>query len=64
MLSFLILHGKKRVEEVSKSLSASGDGSGKRKRRDARWLGTSQRVKFGNLKMSGVRSLGLDVDDQ
>ena len=28
MLSFLILHGKKRVEEVSKSLSARGDGSG------------------------------------
>ena len=35
MPSFLILHGKKKVEEVSKSLSARGDGSGKRKRRDA-----------------------------
>ena len=34
MLSFLILHGKKRVEEVSKSLSARGDGSGRWKRRD------------------------------
>ena len=34
MLSFLILHGKKRGEEVSKGLSAIGDGSGKRKRRD------------------------------
>ena len=30
MPSFLILHGKKRGEEVSKSLSARGDGSGKR----------------------------------
>ena len=34
MLSLLVLHGKERVEEVSKSLSARGDGSGKWKRRD------------------------------
>ena len=41
MLSFLILHGKKKGGRGVEKLSARGDGSGKRKRRDETICGSS-----------------------